>query len=104
MYWYISYGIKNDQFIKISKKILYSDRKPFYLRAVCILILGLQGTTSDLESLEELYFETEGLREQIQIIISLERMEKRRKNMLLVKSKNQLFTIILQLNLLKQIL
>jgi len=66
--------------LEIVRYLAFNDSQPYYLRSVCRKFLGHFGTAADLERLEHTYLIARDELEQCDILCSLFRMEKRRRN------------------------
>jgi hypothetical protein len=65
--------------ITTSRKLLFDENQPSYLRAISRIIIGKFGTTGDLERIESSYVSANTL-ERCEIIFALSRMEVSRRN------------------------
>ncbi len=62
------------------REIAFDSAPPRYLRGMCRAFLGKFGTTADLERLADSYDETPDSSEKVEIICSLRRLERGRRN------------------------
>jgi len=70
----------NPALLRYARRIVFDGNVPAYLRATARKFLGDFGSNIDLERLEYSYAEKHGAIEQVEIICSLQRMEKQRRN------------------------
>jgi len=73
-------ALPTEEFLRIIRQAAFDDSRPYYLRSVCRKFLGEFGTSADVERLEHLYSNARDELEQCEILCSLKRMEKRRRN------------------------
>jgi len=70
----------SDALVAIVRRLAFDNAQPRYLRSVCKKFLGDFGLVADLERLQHSYPEASGSLEQSEIICSLKRLEKGRRN------------------------
>jgi hypothetical protein len=79
--WFLKYcqnpTVDLMEFIRLSA---FSADRPRYVRTVCRAFLGKFGTAADLERLADLYDVTTDPSERVEIICSLRRLERGRRN------------------------
>lgn len=78
----------SDGLLSIVRRLAFDNSQPAYLRSVCRKFLGGFGLVADLERLQHSYPEASSSLEQSEIICSLNRMEKGRRNSFLSSVMN----------------
>jgi hypothetical protein len=73
--------------IEIARRFAFDDSQPYYLRFICMKIIGDYGTFADLERLEDYYSNAKNNLEQSIIMCCLRRMEKVRRNAFLGRAE-----------------
>ncbi len=73
--------------IEIARRLSFDDSQPYYLRFICMKIIGDYGTFADLERLEDSYSSARNPLEQSIIMCCLKRMEKGRRNAFLGRAE-----------------
>jgi hypothetical protein len=70
----------SQELVAVVRRLTFDNAQPAYVRAVARQFIGVFGTTADLERLEASYAEIGNSMEQAQIMCSLLRMERQRRN------------------------
>ena len=83
----------DEDLFSIARTRGYDSNKPYYLQRVCRKFLGKYGDDSDLDKLESQYSLASNEVEKADIICSLGRIEKSRRNSLLARLKNDGYLI-----------
>jgi hypothetical protein len=77
----------SEKLIEIARRLAFDDSQPYYLRFICMKIIGDYGTFADLERLEDSYNRARNSLEQSIIMCCLRRMEKGRRNAFLGRAE-----------------
>ncbi len=80
-------------FLNIAKKLAFDLNSPFYLKTVCMLIIGEIGSAADLERTRDEYKDTLSELEKMVIIYSIRRMERTSRNRQYGHIKNNTYLI-----------
>lgn len=78
----------SEDLVAAFRKICLDTRFPRYVRTTCRAFLALHGTQADLERIVGLYDHTTDPSEQVEIICSVQRLEKGRRNAFLGRVEN----------------
>ncbi len=78
-------------FVDYARTVSDSERSPYYLRSTARLFLGRFGTASDIDKLADSYASAQNDLEQAEILCSIQRMEKGRRNAILGQSASDGF-------------
>lgn len=70
----------DDEVVNLCREIFFTSNKPYYLKSICLKILGNYGNESDLERIEASYPTMKSDLEKTDIIFALKRFEKDRRN------------------------
>jgi hypothetical protein len=73
--------------IEIARHFAFDDAQPYFLKFICMKMVGDYGTIADLERLEESYGNAKNYLEQSIIMCCLVRMEKGRRNAFLGRAE-----------------
>jgi hypothetical protein len=73
--------------IEIARRLAFDDSQPYYLKFICMKIIGDYGTIADLERLEDSYGNAKNSLERSIIMCCLVRMEKGRRNAFLGRAE-----------------
>lgn len=74
--------------VRVARRFAFDRSQPLYLRCVCRKILGDFGSAADLELLQASYSDASSELERSEILCSLERMERGRRNAFLGRVRN----------------
>jgi hypothetical protein len=77
----------SESLIEIARRLAFDYSKPYYLRFICLKLLGDFGNSADLERIEDSYGNARSPLEQSVIICCLKRMEKGRRNAFLGRAE-----------------
>ena len=78
-------------FVDYARTVSDSERSAYYLRSTARLFLGRFGTASDIDKLADSYASAQNDLEQAEILCSIQRMEKGRRNAILGQSASDGF-------------
>lgn len=87
--WFADYHRDpSDELVSLSRFIAFDKSTPKYLRSVSRRLISDHGTTADLERLEDIYSEIDDEFEKSEIVYSLKRMERSRRNTFLSRASH----------------
>lgn len=79
----------DDTLLKLVRAYAFDNNRPYYLRAICRKFLSCFGNTADWENIEAQYSSATSELEKAELICSLNRIEKMRRNSLLGRIKGE---------------
>lgn len=83
-----SSAVPTPELLRVARQLAFNMAEPRYLRAVCRKVLGDFGSTADLELLLQSYQEITDPMEQAEVMCSLKRMERGKRNTFLSRAEN----------------
>ena len=81
------YRSVSEDIVAIARQMAFDPTRPRYLRTVCRALLGKYGQPADLERLLNSYDEIADPSEKVEVICSLYRLEKGRRNSFLARAE-----------------
>lgn len=84
-WFYERQSAPSDALLELVRAFAFNLTSPRYLKTICRALLGKFGSSADLERIASLYDETRDPSERVEIICSIRRMERLRRNALLAR-------------------
>jgi hypothetical protein len=75
----------SERLVELVRRIVFDQASPWYLKTICMALLGKFGVSADLERIASRYDETNDRSERVEIICSVGRMEQGRRNAFLAR-------------------